>query len=344
MDTITRRQFIEMGAGAAVAWTLASCAPALPQATQVPAARKLRSLGLQLPWRNNGENVTFHVAKKAGFFTEEGLEVSFVEGGPGIPAHVNVLSGAQGIEIGCFASDGAMIPLLAGEPPLPFVMTAAILQQHPLGFVILERKLTAEQRGRDLTPADLKGKTVGVQGEQELLALLQKNGISRNDVNIVTIAGENPADLLTQRVDFASYWVVNQPLALTEPWKALMFSKWGVPFYGDVILTTRERLKKEPELMKAFLRALKKAMQKTINEPDFAVKATLEFGGGYETEQLLKRRIELQNAMMQGPDTKTHGLAWMDPARVAESIKFYVDSKQIKAALKVEDIVTTEFL
>lgn len=323
---------------------VSACAAPTPVAQPVPTVKALRTIGLQLPWRNNGENVVFHVAKKAGFFRDEGLEVNFIEGGPGIPAHVNILSGAQGIEIGAFASDGALIPLLAGDPPLPFVIVGTILQQHPLGFITLESKLTPEQRARDLTPADLKGKTIGVQGEQEILALLQKNGMTRDDVKIVTIAGENPADLLTQRVDYASYWVVNQPLTLKEPWKALMFSKWGVPFYGDVIVTTRERLKKDPEMIKAFMRALNKAMTKVISDPAYAVKASMELGGGYETEEVLKRRIDLQIGMMQSSDTKTHGLGWMDPTRVEQSIKFYVDTKQIKSALKVGDILTTEFL
>lgn len=340
---MTRRAFLRatgVTTGAAIGG-LTGCAPPsvpLPSAAPPP---PVHSFGLQEAWRNNGENAPFHVCLKAGYFGDEGLDVTLVEGGPGIPAHINVLRGDVA-EIGCIASVGVVIPWVSEG--LPFVMTGAIFQKHPLGFVTLESKLTDEQRTRPLTPEDMRGKRVGVQADYELIALLQKNGMSADDVTIVNIAGENPSDLLTNTVDFASYWVVNQPLTLEEPWKALMFADWAVPLYADVLITTVERLEKEPEVMRAFLRALKRGMQRAIDDPEFAFEASMEFSGGYDTEPILRKRIALQNQMMVSDDTEEHGLCWMDLAKVEEAVNFFAEQKQIRNVPETSVIATTEYL
>ena len=339
-----RRKFLKTGCASVLGTLFATACTDVPAQIALPSAR-VRTIGFQEPWRNNGENAPFHTAIEARFYTEEGLDVKLVEGGPGVPAHINVLSGAQGIEIGCVASVGAMITWLAEG--LPFVCTAAVLQKHPLGFVTLAKNLTPEQQSRPLIPQDLRGKRVGVQTDYELLALLSKNGMGAEDVTIVTIAGENPADLLTTTVDYASYWVVNQPWGLTEKgleWKALMYADWAVPLYADVVFTTRERLTKEPETMRAFLRATVRGMRRMIDDPDFAVKASMKHGGGYDTEPQLHWRIGLQNQMMVSPDTDKNGLGWMDPDKFAEQLQFYFDQKQIRSIPKVSDVMTTEFL
>ncbi len=311
-------------------------------ATATP--KPLRPLVVQLPWRHNCESCALYNAVKGGYFEQEGLAVTFKEGGPQVPALNNVLSGEA--EIGVTASLDGIVPQVAEN--VPIVMTGAILQEHPLGYVILEKNLTPEQRARELTPKDLIGKRVGVQSEAQLIALLHKNGVNDRDVTIVRIGGENPADLLTQSVDFASYWVVNQPLALEQqglPWKALRYNQWGVPFYADIVFTKRSFLEtpEGKQVMRAFLRGLRNGMQRMINDQDFTVKTALAFGGS-ETEQILRRRIQLQAPMMTSESTKSNGLLWMDGKRIEEALDFYMTNNVIRRRPTLQELMTLDYL
>lgn len=342
---LTRRQFLQLGGAAGAATLIAAGGYGWFSRQDKGDGSEFRLIGLQEPWRNNGENAPFHTAISAGYYADEGLQVKLVEGGPGINGAISVLSGAQDIEVGCNASVGAMIPQISQG--LPFIITGVILQKHPLGFVTLVDKLTSEQRSRPLTPDDLRGKKVGVQGDQELLALLKKNNIPASEVEIVLIAGENPVDLLTQQVDYASYWVVNQPWGLVEQgleWKALMFAEWGVPLYADVIYTTQERLKKDPELMRAFLRATVRGMKKMIEDPEFAVAASLKFGDKADTEAKLRWRIGLQNEMMVSEDAMKHSLGWIDPAKLQEQINFFAETQQVESVPDANNIMSNDYL
>lgn len=328
---------------------ITACAPApTPVPTAVPSAvptatvKPLRVLAVRLAWKNNAEFAAVHTAMAAGYYADEGFDLKLVEGGTATD-FTDVVRGEQ--EIGIVASVGGVVNVLSQN--LPLVITGAILQKHPMAYVIMADKLTPEQKARPLEPKDLIGKKVGVQGPQELLALLTRNGIDKSKVTIQTIQGTNALDVLTGQVDFAQYWVTNQVWALQQagkPYKTLEYWQWGVPLQADVIYTSRDRLQKDPDTMRRFLRATAKGAAKMLSDPEFAATATLKYGGGYDTPEQLKWRIAAQNERVTNEDTQTNGLLWVNPDKLMAAFKFYADMAEITKVPKLEDIWNMEAL
>ncbi|MDF2876788.1 MAG: ssuA 1 [Sporomusa sp.] len=125
--------------------------------------------------------------------------------------------------------------------------------------------------------ADLKGKKIAVQvgssAHHFLILLLQKNGLSANDVNIVNLpASDHQAALETKNVDAIATW---------EPWssvlenakagKILEDSSSGVKRYIGVFLARNEFAQQYPDYTERILKANEKAAAFMKTNPDEAL-------------------------------------------------------------------------
>ncbi|HWR07548.1 aliphatic sulfonate ABC transporter substrate-binding protein [Sporomusa sp.] len=124
---------------------------------------------------------------------------------------------------------------------------------------------------------DLKGKKIAVQvgssAHHFLILLLQKNGLSANDVNIVNLpASDHQAALETKNVDAIATW---------EPWssvlenakagKILEDSSSGVKRYIGVFLARNDFAKQYPDYTERILKANEKAAAFMKTNPDEAL-------------------------------------------------------------------------
>jgi len=187
-------------------------APAEADAETV-ATEELTPVRLQLQWVTQSQFAGYYAALDQGFYTEEGLDVTILEGAVEIVPQQVVASGEAEFGI-------AWVPkvLASREQGADLVNIGQVFQ----------RSGTLEISWADsgiTTPEDWAGKRVGTWGfgnEFELFAALRKAGIEPDDPAQVTIV-QQPFDmslLLNREIDAAEAMIYNeyaQVLEATNP-------------------------------------------------------------------------------------------------------------------------------
>lgn len=259
------------------------------------------------PWSNHSG---LFVAQERGYYAEEGLEVDIHP--PADPATILQTVAAGRDDFGINYQTGVLIARQEGVP----VVSIAALVQHPLNSVMsLAGSGIAE-------PKDLAGKKVGWPGipdnEPLLDTMLKSQGKSLKDVELVNVGFDLVPALIGNKVDaiVGAYWVHESISAINQgfPVNIMRMEQYGVPdFYELVLVTNEDKIAKEPDLVKKFVRATMRGYQDAMSDPQDAV-------------QLLKRvRPEVDLAIespgvdmlapMWGSD---QGFGWQDEKRWVE--------------------------
>ena len=97
----------------------------------------------------------------------------------------------------------------------------------------------------------------------------------------------------------------------------LPYPSHGVKLYGNAIIAGEDFLKKNPEAVKAFLRAFTKGMKDVIADPKASV-ATVKARDGIINDELELRRLKLAlDATVLTPDAKAEGFGAVMGPRLA---------------------------
>jgi NitT/TauT family transport system substrate-binding protein len=305
----------------------------------------------QLGWLRNGEYAPIMLADAKGFFKEEGIDHKIVDGGPGKnPIPIVAVGQAQ---FGLATNGMAIVTARLAKDPVDVVAIGTLFQQAPSSYLAL-----AAPGSPPLKPKDMEGKSVGIQTGSEFIfhAFAKKNGIDDSKVKIIT-AQATVEPLMVGKMDFFSGWIVNQTYQIEQEaakadapdtvkgktWQALRLSEFGVPTYADVIFTAGDTLKKNPELVKKYLRAVQKGMQYGIDHPDEAVEILAKFPGQTEDAKKLAWRFKLQNPLYQSDYSKKNGPLTMDPEVWSAMIGFLKDGDQISKTVPVSEVMTDDY-
>jgi two-component system sensor histidine kinase/response regulator len=219
------------------------------------APEKLR---LQLKWRHQFQFAGYYAAIEKGYFSEEGLEVSLVEGRPGvIPATVLTRGEAE------FAVDSPGV-MLQRQQGLPVVVIAAIFQHSPT--IVLSRKDSGIS-----SPHDLRGKRIMVEvgTDPEFLSMQANEGMGPESFTLVPHSWKLD-DLISGRVDAQTAYVTDQPQEMLKRGVApgvIRPFHYSVDFYGDCLVTSEKLARERPELVERFLRATRRGWRHAMAHP-----------------------------------------------------------------------------
>lgn len=233
--------------------------------------KPLRPLRLGLNWIANDQISPWLLGREKGFFTDVGIDLQIVEGGPGRD-HLNTLfAGHVDVYVG-FAEP--LFQMVTSPTGLPLRMICANMKLSPLCWLMLDKTVPQDQRStKKITADDLRGRTIGVQpgGPYYLYYALGQMGLSVNDVKIIN-AGAGPDALIAGAMDFYQGWLDNQPRLLERNgyhnWAALNFADVGYPDYGDVSTVTPAFYDTEKELLHRYVYALDRSMRYLIEHPE----------------------------------------------------------------------------
>ncbi|HEU0221455.1 MAG TPA: ABC transporter substrate-binding protein [Paracoccaceae bacterium] len=249
---------------------------------------------LQLKWVTQAQFAGYYVAQDQGFYEEEGLEVEIKPGGPDIaPAQVIAGGGADVI------LDWMPSALASREKGLPLVNIAQPFKSS--GMMLTCRKDTGIA-----TPADFKGKTLGVWffgNEYPFLSWMAQLGIpTTGGADGVTVLkqGFNVDPLLQKQADCIStmtyneYWQVIDAGLAPDDLVVFKYEDQGVATLEDGMYVLEDRLK-DPDFvdrMVRFVRASMKGWKWTEENPDAAAEIVLENDAtGAQTESHQKRMM-----------------------------------------------------
>ncbi|MBK1841815.1 ABC transporter substrate-binding protein [Azospirillum sp. YIM B02556] len=250
--------------------------------TSLPALAQDK-LSVMLDWFVNPDHAPLVVAQEKGFFKDAGLEVTLTA--PADPNDPPKLVAAGGVDI-AVSYQPQLILQVAEELPLVRIGT---LVSTPLNSVVVLRD------GPVKSLKDLKGRKVGysIAGFEDALlgAMLEKQGLSLKDVELVNVNFSLSPSLLSGQVDavvgaFRNF-ELNQMEIEKHPGRAFYPEEEGVPPYDELILVARKDKANDPRF-KRFLAAVERATLYILNHPEESQAAFVK--GRPELNDELNRR------------------------------------------------------
>ncbi|HVU12684.1 MAG TPA: ABC transporter substrate-binding protein, partial [Phototrophicaceae bacterium] len=210
-----------------------------------------------------------YVALEKGYFSDAGLNVTLQSGDE--PDGINLVAANQ-LQF-ALASGEQIIAARANQRPVKFVY--AWFQKYPVGVVVTDASGIK-------SPADLKGKQIGISGlfgasYTGVIALLSANNLTEQDVQLQTIGYNAPQVICAGGVQAAVIYVNNEPLQLQSSIDqhdcgdvtgiTVFPVSDAAAMVSNGIITNEDTLTNDPELVKAFVDAFDHGLRDTINNP-----------------------------------------------------------------------------
>ena len=249
-----------------------ACAAALgtasPVFAQTAAAKQQTKVSFRLDWKPGGQHAPFYLGKERGFYAVEGIDLTIISGS-GSSDSIKQL-GAGAVDL---ALVDALVLVQGAEQKVPVKAVAAYYQRTPI--VLISPKTKPLTDPQQLTRGAKIGSKRASATSQGLTALLAVNKIDPKSVNLVDI-GFGVQPLLVGQVDALMGFTMNEAIeaeSVGMPVNELLIANYGVNAYGLTIATSDKFLKDQPELVRAFIRATRKAVEASVADSNAANQA-----------------------------------------------------------------------
>jgi ABC-type nitrate/sulfonate/bicarbonate transport system substrate-binding protein len=226
-------------------------------------AQELKEVSVVLDWTPNTNHTGLYVAKEKGYFEEEGLDVEILL--PGEAGADQLVASGQA-EFGISYQESIT---QARIQDVPLVSIAAIIQHNTSGFASpVEKNITS--------PKDFEGKTYGGWGspieEAVITSLMEEENADVSKVNFVNIGDSDFFTAVKRDIDFAWIyygWTGIEAELRNEPINMVYLTDYSekLDYYTPVLATSEQMIKEQPDVVKAFVKAVSKGYQFAIEHP-----------------------------------------------------------------------------
>lgn len=302
-----------------------------------PAAKPQAVTQIRLPmgYVPNVQYAPFYVADAKGYFKEAGLEVTFDYSSE---TDGMALVGANEIQFSLASGEQAPLARAAG---LPVVYVFAWWRDYPVAVAALK-----DQGIR--TPADLKGKKIGLPGLYGanyigLIALLNNAGLKEEDVTLDSIGYNQVEALVSGRVDAVVIYANNEPIQLARQGYEVDVIRVAdyVHLVSNGLVTNETTIAQNPDLVERMTQAVLRGVASTINNPDEAFTICTQYVEGLTGEQQVVQR-EIMQASIEFWKAEKLGVsdqqAWENMQAVL------LDMGLLKQPLDLSKAFTNEFI
>ena len=311
----------------------------------LPAQAQETPIKFQLDWRFEGPAALFLVPVAKGYFKAEKLNVTVDAGNGSGGAVTRVASGAY--DMG-FADMAALMEFHANNPTAANKPVAVMMVYNNTPAAVLALKKSGIK-----TPADLSGRRLGAPvfdaGRKAWPVFAKANNIGN-----VTWTAMDPALRETMLVrgdvdaitgfSFTSLLNIEARGVTTEEVVVMPYPNYGVKLYGNAIIVAEDFLKKNPESVKAFLRAFTKGMRDVVADPKASI-ATVKARDGIIDVALEERRLKLAlDATVLTPDARAEGFGMALGPRLSLMASQVSDAFGTKERVKAEAVWNGNFL
>jgi ABC-type nitrate/sulfonate/bicarbonate transport system substrate-binding protein len=266
----TGRVLLAAAAVAVSATALSACSGASSSSSSSAAASgDYGDISVQLSWIKNEEFCGEFFADTNGYYKDAGFSGVSLVAGPSTSIS-ELVSGSADFGL----SDAVSVGTAVANEGAPVKIIGTTYQKNP--FTILSRGTA----GNIKTPADMKGKKIGVQDSNLALfdAFLAANGMSTSDVTIVPVQYDTSV-LTNGEVDGYVAYLTNESITVASQGYTVVdlpFADNGLPFVAETLVATDEMIAQHPDEVKAFLTAEIKGWTAAVQDPqgcsDLAVK------------------------------------------------------------------------
>lgn len=273
-------------------------------------------LTYQLVWLPNFQNAGDFVADAKGYFTKEGLQVTIKNGGPGVIVEPLLVSGKAQI-----AAAGPQDTLQAISKGADLKIIGALYQKSVWAVISLASKPIH-------TPHDLIGKKIGISAGDIVAwqTFLKINGIGKNQIDAVPVQYDT-TPLVAGEVDAWLGYVNNEAVTLEatgHPTAHFMLSDYGYKTVENIRTVSTAALndpKRRAQLV-AFMKADIHGWQDAVANPaEGAELATNVYGKSLKLDLSQQTKsAQASNDLIQSDTTAAHGLMWMSPQEVEDTL------------------------
>ncbi len=293
---------------------------------------------LQLKGMHQAQFAGFYLAQEKGYYTQENIKVTFLEGEKDLAIVQRVVYGRAD-----FAVITPESVLTARSQGQPIKAIAAIYRQSPIVYV-------ARSDSGIVRPQDFLGKTVATldaSGSQQDLQLqfhimMKRLGLDISKIKLIawdpvnTTFYDGEADITSCYSSVGLIEMRQKGLKLNLIWP----SDYGVYFYSDLLITSDKLLEENPGLAARFLRATLKGWQDAIEDYQQAVPVILKYSRNKDPQ--------LQAAMMEAQLPLVHtgedNIGWMKPEDWQAMYNLLLDNDLLAKPFDVNEAYTMQCL
>lgn len=297
----------------------------------------LKKVTLILDYVPNTNHTGFYVAKKNGYFEEQGLDVEIIE--PGDNSVTTLLAAGKGDFGISFQED--VTYALTMDDPMPIKTIATIIQHNTSGF--------ASYKDKNITsPKDFENKTYagwGSASEETVIEAAMKADGGDFSKTKITVSDGSGYELLKDKVDYMwFFWA----------WDGIAAERAGVPlnyipltdfdqrldYYTPVIIASDDMIDSDPDTVKKFLAASEKGYQFCVDKPDEAAEILHGYADNYDLDMLKESQEYLADKYID--DAPYWG--FMKDEVWSGYSEFMLENGLIEKNLKPSSYYTNEFL
>ncbi|WP_042351828.1 ABC transporter substrate-binding protein [Bacillus massiliigorillae] len=226
----------------------------------------LKKVSVVLDWTPNTNHTGLYVAKEKGYFKEQGLDVEIIMPGE---AGADQLVASGKADFGIGYQEGLTQARAQG---VPLVSLAAIIQHNTSGFAAPANKNIK-------SPKDFEGKKYGGYGspveEAIMKAIMEKENADVKKVDIINMGEADYFTAVKRDIDFAWIyyaWTGIEAELRGEKLDMLYVKDYSkeLDYYTPILTTSEKMIAKDPETVKAFVKAVSKGYEFAIDSPSEA--------------------------------------------------------------------------
>jgi len=310
----------------------ASQSPAAsPSASPEEKPKDLRKITVQLGWFAEPEYGGEYAALVQGYFAEEGLDVTIKQGGPKVNGRQIVATGNA--EFGFAKADTV---LQNREEGLPIVAVAAALQGSPQALIFHKSQNIQSFE-------DLNGRTAFfVPGVPAYEYVKKKYNLQLKE----QVTDGTLVRFLADETSLLHGFSTSEPITLKEQGveaEPFLLSESGYDPYEITIITSESFLKENPEVVKGYLRAVKKGWAYYFDQFE-EVNVRIHEDNKELPIPAMNEQAVAYKPFVTGGDAATEGFGVMKEARWEENKKQLLEVGLLKNDVDVNEAFTTEYL
>ena len=291
---------------------------------------------LQLQWVTQAQFAGYYVALDKGWYLEEGIDLTISSGGPDLAAIERVAQGK--CDFGTSFLADLCVAVREGTP----ILSIGQIQQTNGQLLIAMKSSDIKE------PGDFIGKRVGVwlgNWEIQFDTLMANEGISFQDFELLP-QGFSIDPFLEGELDVASAMVYNEYQTVlesglsVEDLNIIDYADYGLGFPGDVLFTTREMTKRNPDLCTGMLRASLRGWRYAIDHQEEAVDIVLKYDeSGLQSRQ---HQVSMMREIAKLIQMTGREIGYSDRTTVKQTI-YILRQNVISGPLQPEDVCTNDF-
>ncbi|MCG6218154.1 ABC transporter substrate-binding protein [Vibrio furnissii] len=297
----------------------------------------------QLDWLPGGDKAPVYVAVQQGFFAEQDLDVTILQGKGSTDAITKVATGTA--DIG--SSDIVALLVAKANDNVPVKAIYSLFSKAPYAFYALDDSAITGIK-------DVTGKTIVTSpftsANVFLPLMLKKNGIDDSSVKVLKAdpGALNPM-LITGQSDIMISWmtdaVKNQQQA-EQAGKKLTVLPWydaGLEFYSSSIIASDRFLANQPDVARRFVAAYAKAVAYTWANPEQSAADVHKMVPEVDTDQAADT-IRSIRGLVLNEVSERDGVGVFTPNRLAETWKWTAEAQNIALdKLDPESAISRDF-